>query len=456
MAISDRTVQFLRWGSLLLIIIQNTAQVVLTRVALTPHHGERTFLASTATLLDDCMKLVLSLFAIFVQDRFSPSAVGRRLKREMLGQPRAMAMLAVPGLLYVLQDNLIFLALAHLQPSEFQVMFQLKTMFSAVLAVLFLHKRMHWVKWFALVSLVVGVGFVEYHGTDTLRFLSSRNEKNGIFAVLGACATSAIAGCYFERFFKTDGEHEAATSMWVSELQLAVWSIPFGLMTVYAKDREAVMAHGFFQGYTPMVWGVITLTSLGGLLSLVVVSYADNIMKNVATCLSFIPTALFCVFLFKFHPTWTFFVGALIVTLSALLYAMPLKSIPCDRDDQGGSKSKRYIFQKCPSIDPNKNSKGKKVQYAESLSELMDADIVYVDVDGVGPVPMPLHHLTAEDSLFSDDEEEIFRAGVGVQRRMSESGEDVVFMRSSPGGLPAVIHSFSEGGSDEKERMLVQ
>lgn len=52
------------------------------------------------------------------------------------------------------------------------------------------------------------------------------------------------------------------------------------MVAVFQQDGQKVAEGGFFQGYSLLVWTVITVNAAGGLLIAVVVKYADNILKG--------------------------------------------------------------------------------------------------------------------------------------------------------------------------------
>ena len=62
-------------------------------------------------------------------------------------------------------------------------------------------------------------------------------------------------------------------------VQLAILSVPMGLVTSYLKDGSKIADTGFFHGYDNFVWFTVAQNALGGLLVAVVVKYADNILK---------------------------------------------------------------------------------------------------------------------------------------------------------------------------------
>lgn len=69
-------------------------------------------------------------------------------------------------------------------------------------------------------------------------------------------------------------------SIWLRNVQLGAFGFFLGLIGVWQQDGAAVTESGFFQGYSMLVWTVITVNAAGGLIIAVVVKYADNILKG--------------------------------------------------------------------------------------------------------------------------------------------------------------------------------
>jgi UDP-sugar transporter A1/2/3 len=92
---------------------------------------------------------------------------------------------------------------------------------------------------------------------------------------------------------------------------MGISSLILGFIGVFlSNDRSIVLEHGFFYGYTVMVWAVILLQAIGGLVVAVVVKYADNILKGFAASFSIVTSCLLCYFLFDFKPNILFLTGA--------------------------------------------------------------------------------------------------------------------------------------------------
>ena len=94
-------------------------------------------------------------------------------------------------------------------------------------------------------------------------------------------------------------------------------------MTIYIEDSVVVKQKGFFVGYTPIVWTVISVQAVGGLIVAVVVKYADNVMKVFASAIAIIVSCIVSAFLFHFRPTFQFSFGTFLVMIATILYGRP-------------------------------------------------------------------------------------------------------------------------------------
>merc|ERR1712048_600812 len=82
-------------------------------------------------------------------------------KQQFMGKPVELLKVCVPGLLYTLRNNLLFISLSNLSGAVYQVTYQLKILTTAVLSVLILGKALGAVKWSALFMLTAGVTFIQ-------------------------------------------------------------------------------------------------------------------------------------------------------------------------------------------------------------------------------------------------------------------------------------------------------
>lgn len=240
----------------------------------------------------------------------------KKLRVEVAGKPLEMAKLMVPALLYTMQNNLLYVALANLDAATYSVCYQTKILTTALFSVVLLGRKLSATKWGALVLLTVGVALAQLSGLPTNDApASGQSPIRGFMCVMGAACTSGFAGVYFEMLLKG-----SKTSLWIRNIQMGIPSIVLSLFTVLAKDWVAVTTGGFFYGYNWVVVGVILLQAVGGLVVAVVVKYADNIRKSFATAVSIVISCALSAILFDFRPTPSFLLGSAMVVGSVFLY----------------------------------------------------------------------------------------------------------------------------------------
>ena len=234
---------------------------------------------------------------------------------------------SVPAFVYMLQNNLLYVATSNLDAATCQITYQLKILTTAVFAVTMLGQSIGRLKWASLAILLAGIVLVQLPqlaGGASAR--AGGSAAVGLAAVLAACVMSGFAGVWFERLLKT-----SQASLWVRNVQLGVIGGALGLAGALAKDGAAIRAGGLLQGFTPLVWGVVCQVGLGGLLVAVVVKYADNVQKGFATSLSIIVSGAVSYFLipaFAFRPTAQWLAGSALVILATYLYSLPARPRP--------------------------------------------------------------------------------------------------------------------------------
>ncbi|VDM69178.1 unnamed protein product [Strongylus vulgaris] len=90
-----------------------------------------------------------------------PDLCLKELKNITLALCSLFCLVAVPAVLYVIQNNLLFLALSKLDAATYQVTYQLKILTTALFSVTILGRSLNRLKWLALVLLTVGVALVQ-------------------------------------------------------------------------------------------------------------------------------------------------------------------------------------------------------------------------------------------------------------------------------------------------------
>jgi len=311
----------LRLAILAVLVLQTSLTVLTLRYART-HSSDRPFLGSSLVLLTECVKYLLCL-ALLCWQSGGVRAAARLWRQEVAARPRDTAALALPASLYTLQNNLLILALTHLDAATYQVTYQLKILTTAGFSVLLLGRKLEVRQWLSLLLLTGGVALVQLPGPAPPAQPASQDQQPhlGILAVITACFSSGFAGVFYEKLVKQSSQ----PSVVIRNLQLGLFSLLFSLTGMLYYNYSDILEAGLLQGYTAPVVAVILLQAVGGLVVAATIKYADNILKGFATSISIIVSTLCSWFLLEdLQPGPHFILGSAIVTLCSLLYGVPV------------------------------------------------------------------------------------------------------------------------------------
>lgn len=315
----------LKYSPLAIIVVQTTTMVLVLRYSRTQTVAGPRYLSSTAVVASEFFKILVCASVLLWENDGNPIKLATLLYNEVWCKPRETFKMMVPAGLYTLQNNLLFLALSLLDAATYQVTYQLKILTTAGFSVLMLNRRLSLQQWVALVLLMAGVVLVQFPVAETAKQPSgpsSMSQLLGLLAILASCLSSGFSGVYLEKLLKG-----LSQSLWVRNIQLAIFGLVLGTLAMLLTDYSKVFAYGFFQGYNYITWAVIFLQTFGGLVVSLAVRYADSILKGFATSISIVLSTLCSYFLLgDFLPTTYFFAGATTVILATLMYGIPVTS----------------------------------------------------------------------------------------------------------------------------------
>lgn len=308
----------LKYGALVVLVVQNSTLALTMRYSRSS--GDTLYISSTAVVMSELVKLVAASCLIGVEEG-STHGLWNRLYREVVCMPADFAKLLIPACLYTLQNNLAYIAVSNLDAATYQVLYQLKILTTAIFSVVLLRRHLDFFKWLSLLVLVGGVSLVQLSGMKSgaeAANVAMGNMTIGLLAVILACCSSGFAGVYFEKVLKG-----SEISVWVRNVELALIGIVVGLAGVWYSDADLVGQHGFFYGYSPLVWSVIALQALGGIVVALVVKHADSLLKGFSTAISIVISCLVSYALFgEVSLSPKFVMGVALVICSTIMYSV--------------------------------------------------------------------------------------------------------------------------------------
>ena len=229
--------------ALVLLAVQNATQMVLMRMSrtqeVTPH-------ASVAVTMQELVKLLVSFLFLIFLDKLTLSEAIESVKNHTYRNGKDFLKLSVPGVLYTIQNMLLYVAMSYLNATTTQVLYQMKILTTAVFAVIILKKQLRPVHWGGLLLLTCGAALAQYASASKSTPSADGSFSGatiGFFAVLLACVTSGFAGIYFEAVLK-----HTKPSIWIRNVQLAVYGVASGIFSILVSDYDSVSERGLFSG----------------------------------------------------------------------------------------------------------------------------------------------------------------------------------------------------------------
>merc|ERR1719341_1814048 len=215
--------------ALVLLVLQTSASVLLMRKC---QEGSK-FLVISVVVTTEFVKILVSIACMLPSLSFSD------IVTESIGDRRDFVTMAVPGLLYTVQNSLLYIALTNLSGAVYQITYQLKILTTGALSVLILGKILKRQQWAGLLLLTIGVGLIQLQQDKAAP--SEGNAVYGTVAVLLACFTSASAGIFVEKMIKG-----STKNVMTRTIQMALWSIAMGGFAALLNDWNVIVEKGFF------------------------------------------------------------------------------------------------------------------------------------------------------------------------------------------------------------------
>ncbi|KAH8581874.1 nucleotide-sugar transporter [Cryptosporidium sp. chipmunk genotype I] len=322
----------MKYVALFCLIIQTVAVIFFMRVSrIRRSENDELYFNSCAVVMSEILKLFCSLLIILYSNNFNIVEFFNTLRFEVFNSFKSNVLVGIPGLLYVVQNNLLFIALSNLSGAVYHVTYQLKILATAVLSVIIMNKQLSKIRWLSLLLLTTGAVLVQTGKSSESRTSNDsdygiENTDNflGVCSVLLACFTSGLAGVFLEKLLK-----DSKTSIWGRNVQLALYGTVFGFIgCLTGKEGLEISQKGFFYGFNTLVWFVIFLQAVGGIIVAAVLKYADNILKCFGNSLSIIMSCTLSWYLGDYSITLNFFIGSVLVIWSIFIYGLE-KAFPC-------------------------------------------------------------------------------------------------------------------------------
>lgn len=308
-------------------VIQNSAVVLVGRYTNGGVPEEDRYVINHLIVVTEVFKLLLS--CVF-EHYTSNGQLWNSIQENIVDRPMDALKISIPALLYLLQNTLLYVALANLTAPMFQVTYQTKLVTTAIISVLMLNRKYSPQQWICLVTLSMGVAVVvldKKDKGDDDNDTGTQSMTKGLIAVSVACLSSGLAGVYFEKVIKTPAKEKTnSVSVWMRNIQLAFFSILTGIFSgMLSNDQSRPAGQPYLYGFTGWAWVLVFLQAGGGMLVAAIIKYADNVLKGLATGVSVCVATGMSFLLFGTHISSQFLVGAAFILTSVYFFSNPIK-----------------------------------------------------------------------------------------------------------------------------------
>lgn len=360
--------------SLLAGIFQQTTLVLIIRYSKTIHVAKDAdpdtppYLTSVAVASAEVIKNFLSCFLETMNRHRSSGeqtiifSVVKQMTKKLA--TRDGTKLIPVAILYLIQNNLLFVALSNISVPVYQITNQGKLITTALISRVLLKKQITTMQYIAISLLGLGLCIanlsqygVSISSSDSRIFdeiLSTKSGQNpwlGISAVLISCITSAFAGVYFEYVVKKQNatqskDQKENESIHSRNFQLSCWSFFFAVMTIFYSDRDVVFEYGMFHKFDGVVVLTIISQAMTGFVVSLMIAYASAILKGFAISIAALLATVLSVFIFDTELSSGFLVGAALVGFSTRLY-LRYDDVPTNDDQSKKTVDIRQAIVRC-------------------------------------------------------------------------------------------------------------
>ncbi|XP_030527875.1 CMP-sialic acid transporter 3 [Rhodamnia argentea] len=292
--------------------------------------GKFNFNPISVNFLTEAAKVLFAVVMLLFQARHQKVGEKPLLSVSTFVQAaRNNVLLAVPALLYAVNNYLKFIMQLYFNPATVKMLSNLKVLVIAVLLKIVMKRRFSVIQWEALALLLIGIS------VNQLRSLPEGTTALGLPVAAGAyiytlifVTVPSMASVFNEYALKSQYD----TSIYLQNLFLYGYGAIFNLLGIVGM--ALVKGPGNFdilQGLSKATMLLICNNAAQGILSSFFFKYADTILKKYSSTVATIFTGIASAALFGHSLTINFMLGISIVFISMHQFFSPLSKV---KDEQ--------------------------------------------------------------------------------------------------------------------------
>ncbi|KAA8527307.1 hypothetical protein F0562_034596 [Nyssa sinensis] len=292
--------------------------------------GSFKFSPISVNFLTEAAKILFAIVMLLFQARHQKVGEKPLLSVSTFVQAaRSNMLLAVPALLYAINNYLKFIMQLYFNPSTVKMLSNLKVLVIAVLLKIIMRRRFSIIQWEALALLLIGISI------NQLRSLPDGTTAMGLPVATGAyiytlifVTVPSLASVYNEYALKSQYE----TSIYLQNLFLYGYGAIFNFLGILITAIfKGPSSFDILQGHSKATMLLIFNNAAQGILSSFFFKYADTILKKYSSTVATIFTGLASAALFGHTLTINFILGISVVFISMHQFFSPLSKV---KDEQ--------------------------------------------------------------------------------------------------------------------------
>ncbi|XP_009790629.1 CMP-sialic acid transporter 5 isoform X2 [Nicotiana tabacum] len=288
--------------------------------------GKFEFSPISVNFLTELAKVAFAVVMLCLQARGQKAGEKSLLSFSTLFQAaRNNVLLAVPALLYAINNYLKFIMQLYFNPATVKMLSNLKVLVIAILLKMIMKRRFSIIQWEALALLLIGIS------VNQLRTLPEGTTALGLPVTTGAylytmifVTVPSLASVYNEYALKSQFE----TSIYLQNLFLYGYGAIFNFLgilgTAIFKGPDSL---DILRGHSRATMFLICNNAAQGILSSFFFKYADTILKKYSSTVATIFTGIASAVLFGHTLTMNFILGISIVFISMHQFFSPLAKV---------------------------------------------------------------------------------------------------------------------------------
>lgn len=294
--------------------------------------GKFNFSPVSVNFLTEVTKVIFAIVMLLIQARHQKVGEKPLLSVSTFVQAaRNNVLLAVPALLYAVNNYLKFIMQLYFNPATVKMLSNLKVLVIAVLLRMVMRRKFSIIQWEALALLLIGISVNQM-----------RTVSEGAAAMAVPVATAAyiytlifvtvpsLASVFNEYALKSQYD----TSIYLQNLFLYGYGAIFNLLAIVGIALvKGPNSFNILEGHSKATMLLICNNAAQGILSSFFFKYADTILKKYSSTVATIFTGIASAAMFGHKLTMNFVLGISIVFISMHQFFSPLSKVKDEQED---------------------------------------------------------------------------------------------------------------------------